>query len=77
MAWEDMTDVFGVGAPKQPEVGQVFTFMPPTGRLDYRIMRIRGGKVWGKKIVTVHPKDVIVTDKKSGKKQRLEDAHEF
>lgn len=62
MAWENMTDIFTPEGLQKIKVGQVMMFNLDGVRNEYRIMRIKNGKVWGKKVITYHPSQVEITE---------------
>lgn len=61
--WIDMTDQFTPEGIARLEKGQVLVFDYEGSRNEYKIMRIRHGKVWVKHITLYDPNDDIFSDK--------------
>lgn len=76
MAWENMTDIFTPEGMEKVKVGQLLMFDFEGSRNDYKIMRKSHGKVWGKRVETVDPSQVLVTDKE-GVTRHMEDMYEI
>lgn len=75
---EDITDILTPKGIKSLKVGDVLMFKKQDektgemGRVDLRITRIKGGKVFAKQVLTFTVDEVAITGKKSifGKRKR-------
>ena len=63
MKWEHIDHITEEGS-KNLKTGQILMFDYEGSRNDYKIMRIKDGKVWAKKVRTYAPDEVEVTDEK-------------
>jgi hypothetical protein len=53
--WENMTDIFKPEAIEKLNEGEILSFDYEGSRNDYRIVQIKNGEVWGKKVTTYTP----------------------
>ena len=67
----ELSEAFSEEGISKLKVGQTLTFNLDCKHTTYKVMRIKGDRIWGKETILYRPEEVNITDKKESVWDRI------